>query len=562
MDPPLFQWRTFCGTLVIVVAVLAVFWRLSPPRYLTNDDIAIRLGIEGTAVPGQPPTGFVLMTHAALGWVMVLLHRWMPTAPIWDLVVAGTLAWAMAVLFAIALNAFGTGWLGRTTVLAALLVGTAPLIAGMQFTIAATLAGGAAVLLAMTELASRQRRTSVLATSGSLLVVGALVRPMGSAAGAIAVGLCLLPAAACGTRGWRARLTHLAAILGIVVVVVGSLMYLDALVYRIDRDWNADYRYTWMVARLVEWGGELPSAEIDAIRASVGWTANDWAMLQRWLAVDPGIHGFDKVGVAYETRAALLGPGEGLRWTAQRMGAVDRTTFSGLASDAMYFLIVAIALAVTHTRGRGVLATLAVGLLFAGFCIAIQVVFKDLPFRLFAPLLACAMTSTVVVIGTFRGAARPVLSIVGLAVIVTVLARQGGMIAATSMAERRTTAEVERDVLELRQRGPSLIVLHADAFPSEYWWRPFVRPAALLNAIHVRGTDQNPPLQRFLSDTGRQPLFRAICDDPSIVVISEADRLDLITIYLREHFNSTVRWNLVQDGSFRAWRCTTLTKAG
>jgi hypothetical protein len=75
------------------------------------------------------------------------------------------------------------------------------------------------------------------------------------------------------------------------------------------------------------------------------------------------------------------------------------------------------------------------------------------------------------------------------------------------------------------------------------------------------GNNQNPLLQQYLSDTHRQPLFQAICNDPSILVVSEADRLNLITTYFREHFNTSVGWKRVHDGSFRAWRCEKITTA-
>jgi hypothetical protein len=120
--------------------------------------------------------------------------------------------------------------------------------------------------------------------------------------------------------------------------------------------------------------------------------------------------------------------------------------------------------------------------------------------------------------------------------------------------DRLHTAQVEQEVLELDRLSPSIIVMHADAFPAEHWWRPFVQPRVRLAAIPLVGGN-NPLLQHFLTVTGRQPLFRAICDDPSILVVSEEDRLDLLTTYLREHFKRTIEWTQVYGGSFRAWRC-------
>ena len=65
--------RAFVLALVGVSTLIAAAWLVSPPRYLTNDDVIMRLALEGRFVPGQPPTGFVLYAHSALGWALVTL---------------------------------------------------------------------------------------------------------------------------------------------------------------------------------------------------------------------------------------------------------------------------------------------------------------------------------------------------------------------------------------------------------------------------------------------------------------------------------------------------------
>ena len=66
---PGFRWATFGVSLAFVVCAVALLWTWIPPAYDTNDDVTIRRVLEGTRVPGQPPTGFALLPHAALGWV-------------------------------------------------------------------------------------------------------------------------------------------------------------------------------------------------------------------------------------------------------------------------------------------------------------------------------------------------------------------------------------------------------------------------------------------------------------------------------------------------------------
>jgi len=82
---------------VLVVCAMAALWASIPPAYDTNDDVTIRGVLEGTRVPGQPPTGFALLPHAALGWALVAIRDVWPSVYAWDLAVTGALAWGFAV---------------------------------------------------------------------------------------------------------------------------------------------------------------------------------------------------------------------------------------------------------------------------------------------------------------------------------------------------------------------------------------------------------------------------------------------------------------------------------
>ena len=551
-----FTWRRFGVTLGVALAVVTSFWIERPPRYLTNDDVAIRLAVEGEAVPGQPATGFVPTTHSALGWGLATLHRAMPRAPVWDLAVTATLIAAVTVLVSLAWGSLGTDVIARMTAAGAMLVAVIPLMPNIQFTIAATVAGGASMALALTEVASRRPRTGAIVMAAALMLAGLLVRPMGAAAGAATVGLFLVPWAAWHATLRGPRLARALATLAAAGILSVGLVYVDSLLYRMDAAWNAYYRYNWMAAQLAEWGGELPEAEVAAIREGAGWSHNDWMMLQRWFGVDPVLHGVGQVAQAYDARATTMSWDRLASRVVDRMAAAGASTVQQVAAESILLLVVIGTLAAVYTgwRGRG---TLGVGfLLFLALCVAIAAVFKDLPFRLLAPLQACATAAVLVVVATNPRRPSPVRAIIGLAVVLTVLTYQSRSVLAAATIDHLHTVQVEREVADLQQRlSPALIVIHADAFPAEHWWRPFVRPAVALQAIFLSGNNQSPSLQRFLTDTGRQPLFGAVCDDPSTLVISDADRLGLVTTYFVEHFKRAIAWRQVYAGSFQAWRC-------
>src|SRR5881409_262102 len=113
--PDMLRWRAFWKALGATVCLCAALWVLAPPRYDTNDDVAIRLTLEGHAVPGQPGTGYVVLSHAALGWTLHGLAGAFPAVPWWDLAVSGLLIWAIALFGALTWNALGQHWLARAT---------------------------------------------------------------------------------------------------------------------------------------------------------------------------------------------------------------------------------------------------------------------------------------------------------------------------------------------------------------------------------------------------------------------------------------------------------------
>ncbi len=201
------------------------------------------------------------------------------------------------------------------------------------------------------------------------------------------------------------------------------------------------------------------------------------------------------------------------------------------------------------------MAVAAVLLLFGGFCVATEVAFKELPFRVLAPLETCAVAALIVTAGALRRAPSALASVVALGVVLALASAEVMTSVSAAAAEYRHSQQVEREVERLRELSPSLVVLHSDTFPSEHWWRPFRRPAMDLPVVALGWNNQSPSLQRYLSRSGRQPLLRTLCVDPSVLIVGEEDRLDFVTTYLQEHFGAAAEWSDVFVGSFRAWRC-------
>src|SRR5262245_14666138 len=311
-----FRWRTFVWTLSTTLALLVSFWIVVPPTYLTNDDTTIRKTLEGLTAPAATPSGYVPMAHSLLGWGVVAVQRIVPVH-LWDFVVAGLLICSIATILAYVWSLSRTT-LERVLGVAGVLVTIAPLLAGMQFTISATLAGIAAVTRAVTELCQTAPRPSGPAASGALLTAGLRMRPMGAAAGGLLVIGLLLPLAVADREYRRARICRLGIAALLVVMTALGLANLDDAMYRLSPAWNAYRSDHWILARFFEWGGELPSASIESLRSQPGWSANDWELLQRFWAIDAATHSHMKVQLLYGAWVSLVD------WRAKADSLVQR----------------------------------------------------------------------------------------------------------------------------------------------------------------------------------------------------------------------------------------------
>lgn len=556
MDDPRIEWRTFVVTLAATLMCVAAFWIAIPPIFLTNDDVSIRLGIEGLTVPGGTPTGFVLMAHSLLAWALVGARRMLPVH-IWDLVLGALLIWSAAVVLTLAWTWGGAVRIARVAALLAALVVLVPLVGGVQFTISSTLAGGAAMALAATEILAVRPRPAFLIMAASLLLMGLLVRPMGATAGAILTGLLLAPLALRDTSARRSRVVRLGGLIAGVAGTAALLVYLDGALYTTDAPWAAYQQNMWVMARLFEWGGDLPAGAIDRMRERAGWSPNDWEALKTFWGVDPDVHSLARIEDAYASWADVVAWQMRAQWLIRRATAhLTGATFLRLLAESAVPIAAGVALAITQARRAGLVATSALLALFVVSCLAIESGFKELPFRLFAPLQACFVLAIIIVIGTWRRPTRTAAYVPAAILLLSLVAYEARLVARQATADNEQSAAVERQIADLLQLQPSLLVLHADSFPFEHWWRPFRTPPVKLHSIQLGTTNHNPYLQAFLSISYSQGLLRAICTDPSILVVAERDRLDSVATFVREHYGMNVTWTEAYAGSFRAWRCT------
>jgi hypothetical protein len=551
---PPFRWATFTVSVACVVCAVALLWTWIPPAYDTNDDVTIRRVLEGTRVPGQPPTGFALLPHAALGWALVAVRDVRPSVYAWDLAVTGTLAWGVAVFVTLVWGAPGSGRVPRLSSAIVAVAAVLPLVSSVQYTLSATMAGGAATLLAWSELEGHAvRRHGVLAMAVALLVLALLVRSGGAMAGSLAVVACLVARALLAGRRGLVTLT------GVTVgaLALSAVLYAaDVAIYRTHPQWDAYRQMNELVTALFDWNWQalLPSeVNITATRQSVGWTTGDWTMLEQAWAVDPERFSLAAVREFSRTTMAHLTPLDYVSAATQRLWMFDRANWLERWDEAWPALLGAALVLLTCSRAGDRRMTLAIVMCFVVYCVAVQVGFKSLPFRLLAPMIACfvgVLLSTARLRPVGRVPAACLLLIVG-----TLAAYQARAVFDAMASNHRHSLQVDAEGAALAALHPSLVVIHRDRFPEEHWFRPFHTPRTRLLTIRLGRNNQNPQLLSFLEQSGLSTFPSAICDNPSILVVSDPGRLDVLTTDLQEREGRSVTWRPVLEGSFTAWQC-------
>jgi hypothetical protein len=549
-----FRWRAFWAILGITFAVVAGFWFVVPPTYLTNDDVQIKRDLEGLSAPGALPTGYVLMAHSILGWALVAIQPLIPVHG-WDLMVAGLLIASAAMLLAVvwALSEQSSDCLLLASVA---LITLTPLFAAMQFTISATLAGVAAMTAAATELLLPVPRRSVLAASGALLLLGLLVRPMGASAGALLTAALLVPLTVSNNELSRLRMRRLGLSVATIGVSAVALVYVDEALYRLSPMWDAYHQDNWMLAWFFEWGGDLPERAVAPLRSQLGWSSAEWELLRRFWGIDPAIYSHGRIETLYAAWSALVDWHLRASWLAQRAAAElnVNTVLRLLAESKMTVVSSAIVVLAWGTRRALAVAVTSAAIFYAA-CIVIEVIFKELPARLFAPLQVGLLAAVVVTCRTLTRQPRRLVTTLCTALAIGVVIYQARTVTSQAFAENQQSRETDAQVLDLLRQRPSLLLLHADSFPSEYWWRPFHTPPAVLPAIQLGLNNHNPYVQRFVAHSHPESLLQRICSDSSVIVVAERGRLDAVTTFMKERYATDVQWNEVYSGSFRAWRC-------
>src|SRR5205807_2151101 len=116
---------------------------------------------------------------------------------------------------------------------------------------------------------------------------------------------------------------------------------------------------------------------------------------------------------------------------------------------------------------------------------------------LFAPLQVCYVLAIAVLARRHGRTQRGVVTALCAVLATALFAHEAQAAVSDARADSRQSQQTDAEVAELLQLHPALLVLHADSFPLEHWWRPFHTPPAQLVALQLGLNNANPYVQRF-----------------------------------------------------------------
>jgi hypothetical protein len=537
-------------TTAIVALTVLSGWLPPRPLYLTNDDVAMRLLVEGHFAPGSAPTPFVMFMHIAIGWLLTALYTAVRGLPWYDLLMLAT---------ALAANiAFVWGWSGTSTAsrLRALMLSVvllAPVYATPQFSLIGMTAAAAGLTLMVRALGrsdASDRATAVWGSYGLwLFTIGTLIRAEGAVLLLVqATGSILLVRLLRGDSFPPASRRLLAG-----VALVASLPLLALVTnfaaYQSTPGWREFPEFNYVRGMLTEYapaGGVAPEL-MSAIGEKTGWSKNDLQLLQGWFFENADVFSVEKL------RAALSVIRQRDRTAASVIGDATRVARS-LLRETWLSMLFLVAVSASAARPSSQLIFMAILLLvFVAVAVGASIWLKELPFRVYWPML--------VLVGGLAMSRRDdhtthvvsALSLVAAATLLVVIAIPRWQQQEQRAAEAR---DVRMDVVGLSRLDPSLVIIHADALRWEYVWRPFTKSIFPHPFIGIGASARTPPIQAVLRRDGRSDLASAICSDDRVVLIARQWLPPALVIFMREHYSRRVVFDAVFEGrTFTAWQC-------
>jgi hypothetical protein len=372
------------GAVAVVVPLLLFSIVVFQPSYDTNDDAAISFIAAGKVIL-ESPDEHMVFTHFLLGLMLKRLYLWAPSIPWYGTYLFFIHALAhIALVYMLLKQHVAARWLG-VYLLYASVVGLM-LLTSLQFTTTAFLAAQSGVLLGLfgfsraAEGDARLARRTTLAAA-LLLTVSALVRWH---VFMLFFGLAL-PAA--GVLVWLHRrqkplIVKAACLTALILGGLIGLAHLNTIYYARDPRWSDFYSYNELRAKINDLAWVYYSPETAHVFPKVGWSVNDYGMIQSWFFDDPAVYGAAKIQELLDAHP----------WqeTMPRQGRL-KNLLRGLADDRQIVPLLTLLPLMAFVLRRNKVAQATLLLTFGWVCgivLVTTVMRKPPPPRIYLPVLS------------------------------------------------------------------------------------------------------------------------------------------------------------------------------
>jgi hypothetical protein len=538
----------------IVAVVAAVAWLNFSPAYETNDDVGIRLILEGRLVPDATPSGHAIFLNLAMGQALAWLYRHMPGMSWYDAAEQGTLVLAAIVGLYCCLRVVRLREQATMVAFMAAAIFTATVL--VQFTIVAVLAamvGTAALAVSVTVPKSQFERSSLSGAGALLLVVGTMFRLEAALFAVTSVAVIALPAFVETFR--RGRPMSAGPVLAIAVAalaICGLAWFYHFFEYFHSPAWRDYYLFNTRRAELTELAdARLPLRVLNDAFAAVGWRMSDYNMMKEWLFFDPTVFSLAKLD-AIVARLPIPSP-PGLLAVAGLLASYVKS---------FPFILIAIAGVVsTASRFRSAVTCVLSLVALVIIITAVSYFLKPLPYRVFWPLAVGAVFTMWIVV-RFDRPMRP--HWILRAASAVLIAAAGTMMTAQTLERMRSISHTRQlallDLVRAPIRPKDLIVIVGSWFPYEFVERPFGSPylQRAVKALPLAAGQTAPSEANFIRKVAHPDMATWLCSDADILLAS-GQALTALTAYYRDRRKLSVRFSTLFTGNtFSAYRCSIL----
>jgi hypothetical protein len=549
--------RSLLAALTIVVALECMAWLVFVPLYETNDDVAIRLVLEGRIAPGAAPSGYAFFINLALGQTIAALYCLLPSIHWYDLVEHGTL-WLSATLALYCGIRRLRSW---PDVAFVALIASVFLTAfiNIQFTIVATFSTvvGATALLFVRRMPIRTFETTALTVCGTAsIVLGCLFR---LEAGLLALFvIAIVGAASALQRSWKwasgpSRLL-LIPVAGLVLIAAAWIYHGFLLAW--SPAWHEFFAFNLERARLGEYfASRLDRATLAQAYQAAGWSIAEHDLVVNWLLIDPQFFNSENLRTILSHLPGLP-PSSGVRMVNLLSSYVVRFPFVACA-----LLGLVLYQATKRAAGSVLFATAAL----AACIVVISTLLKPLDFRVFWPL-ACGYLIALWMVAPWDGETRfrrfiaPVVVLSFLSAAAFVLRSDLQTIAYRTDWTRNARADLMQLALPMQKTA---VVIGAN-LPFEAIERPFGPPIVQrdIKVLPLGVLVVSPVMAPLVSRLAGPDLAAWMCSDDA-VLITDAQAASVLAAYYPRRRNYDVDMTRIFSGrTFSAYRCRRGPAAG